>query len=203
MKTSGEHTTNMVDDAKELAAYRRGDTAALGRLVAKYQRPLFSFLSRFAANPDEANDWFQETWVRAIRNMNFFRQKNLPGWLFRIAHNLAVDAARRRRPEESLDAAPPGSPAPLGELLPAAGLSPAAVVAGHDLGQQITAAVNRLPFEQREVFWLRMDAGLPFKEIARLQRCSLNTALGRMQYALTRLRAALGPAYRELQDSAP
>jgi DNA-directed RNA polymerase specialized sigma24 family protein len=48
-----------------------------------------------------------------------------------------------------------------------------------------------------------MDAGLPFKEIARLQRCSLNTTLGRMQYALTRLRAVLGPAYRELQDSAP
>ena len=55
--------------------------------------------------------------------------------------------------------------------------------------------------EQREVFWLRMDAGLPFKEIARIQRTSVNTALARMQYALAKLRAALGPAYRELQET--
>ena len=197
MKTTWLSSTDMVDDAQELAAYRRGDTAALGRLVAKYQRPLFAFISRFAANPDEANEWFQETWIRAIRNMNFFRQKNLPGWLFRIAHNLAIDAARRRKPVESLDAAPPGAE------LPAPGLAPDAIVAGRDLGQHIAAAVNRLPFAQREVFWLRMDAQLPFREIARLQRCSLKTALGRMQYALARLRAALGPAYRELQDLAP
>ena len=48
-----------------------------------------------------------------------------------------------------------------------------------------------------------MDAGLPFKEIARIQRCSINTALARMQYALAKLRSALGPAYRELTEIRP
>lgn len=188
------------EDAKLLAAYRRGDANALGRLVAKYQRPLFAFLARFAANPHEADEWFQETWVRAIEHMNIFRQKNLLGWLFRIAHNLAIDSSRRRKPDCSLDAPLPGGEAPLAELIPATSPSPATEAAGRDLGRQIAAAVNRLPLEQREVFWLRMEAGLPFKEIARLQRCSINTALARMQYALAKLRTTLGPAYQELKE---
>ena len=65
------------EDAQLLAAYRRGDAEALGQLVEKYKRPLFAFLSRFAANPGEADEWFQETWVRAIEHMNIFRQRNL------------------------------------------------------------------------------------------------------------------------------
>ncbi len=184
------------DDAKLLAAYRRGNAEALGQLVAKYQHPLFGFLHRFATHPGEADDWFQETWVRAIQHMNYFRQKNLPGWLFRIAHNLIIDQARRKKPDGSLDE--PGT-----EPVPSAALSPADEAAGRDLGQQIQTATTKLPVEQREVFWLRMDAGLPFKEIARIQRCSVNTALARMQYALDKLRAALGPIYRELQDLRP
>ena len=191
------------EDAQLLAAYRRGDAEALGRLVEKYKRPLFAFLSRFAANPGEADEWFQETWVRAIEHMNVFRQKNLLGWLFRIAHNLVIDQARRKKPDCSLDAPLPDSGAPLADLIPAAALSPADEAAGRDLGRHIAAAAARLPVEQREVFWLRLDAGLPFKEIARIQRTSVNTALGRMQYALAKLRADLAPAYRELQESRP
>ena len=191
------------EDAQLLAAYRRGDAEALGQLVEKYKRPLFAFLSRFAANPGEADEWFQETWVRAIEHMNVFRQRHLLGWLFRIAHNLIIDQARRKKPDCSLDAPLPDSGEPLADLIPAAALSPADEAAGRDLGRHIAAAAARLPVEQREVFWLRLDAGLPFKEIARIQRTSVNTALGRMQYALAKLRAELAPAYRELQESRP
>ncbi len=202
MKAETENLPAMdLDDAKLLAAYRRGDADALGLLVGKYQRPLFGFLARFAANPGEADEWFQETWVRAIRHMNRFRQKNLLGWLFKIAHHLIIDQARRRKPDASLDAPLPTSGEPLATTLAAGGLSPAEEAAGRDLGRHIAAAAAGLPLEQREVFWLRMQAGLSFKEIARLQRCSINTALARMQYALAKLRAALGPAYRELQET--
>lgn len=190
-------------DADLLAAWKRGDAEALGLLVEKTKRPLFAFLYRFASDPGQADEWFQETWVRAIQHMNLFRQRNFPGWLFRIAHNLIIDQARRKKPDGSLDAPLPDSGIPLGDTIPAATLSPALEAGGRDLGRQIEAAVNTLPFEQREVFWLRMDSGLPFKEIARLQRTSVNTALARMQYALGKLRAALGPAYRELQETAP
>ena len=191
------------EDAQLLAAYRRGDAEALGQLVEKYKRPLFAFLSRFAANPGEADEWFQETWVRAIEHMNIFRQKNLLGWLFRIAHNLVIDQARRKKPDCSLDAPAAETGAPLSDFVPSPFPSPADEAAGRDLGRHIAAAAASLPVEQREVFWLRMDAGLPFKEIARIQRTSVNTALGRMQYALAKLRATLSPAYRELQESRP
>ena len=189
------------EDAKLLAAYRNGDVEALGRLVEKYKRPLFGFLARFAANPGEADEWFQETWVRAIRHMTYFRQKNLPSWLFRIAHNLIIDQSRRKKPDCSLDAPLAESGATLADRVPSSLPSPAAEAAGRDLGRHIEAAAALLPAEQREVFWLRMAADLPFKEIARIQRCSINTALARMQYALEKLRAALGPAYRELQET--
>lgn len=188
------------DDAQLLAAWKRGDANALAQLVENTKRPLFAFLYRFAADPGEADEWFQETWVRTLQHMNFFRQRNFTGWLFRIAHNLIIDQARRKKPDASLDAPLPESGIALGDTLPAPTLSPALEAAGRDLGRQIETAVQRLPLEQREVFWLRMDAGLPFKEIARIQRTSINTALARMQYALDKLRAALGPAYRELQE---
>jgi RNA polymerase sigma-70 factor, ECF subfamily len=191
------------EDATYLAAYRRGDAEALGHLVEKYKRPLFGFLARFASSPGEADEWFQETWVRAIRHMNRFRQTNLLGWLFRIAHNLVVDQSRRRKPEGSLDA-------PMGEdgdawidHVAADGPSPADEAAGRDIGRHVERAAARLPVEQREVFWMRMHADLPFKEIARIQRCSVNTALARMQYALAKLRAELAPHYRELQETQP
>jgi RNA polymerase sigma-70 factor (ECF subfamily) len=191
------------DDATCLAAWRRGDTEALGALVEKYRRPLFGYLVRFANDPHQADEWFQETWVRAIQHMNLFRQRNFQGWLFRIAHNLVVDHLRRKKPEVSLDAPATEEGAPWKARLADPALSPALAAAGRDLGRQIEAAANRLPPEQREVFWLRMAADLPFKEIARVQRVSINTALARMQYALDKLRADLGPAYRELQEMTP
>ena len=197
-KTRMEH-----EDAQLLAQYRRGDTQALERLVAKYHQPLFGFLARFARQAGEADDWFQETWVRAIRNMNRFRQKNFRGWLFRIAHNLIIDSIRRRKPELSLDATAADGAPPLRDFLPAPGLTPAAQATGRALGQNIVAAVSQLPPEQQEVFWLRMEANLPFREIARIQRCSINTALARMQYALTKLRTQLAPIYREWQENSP
>ncbi len=189
------------NDATLLAAWRNGDTEALAQLVENTKRPLFAFLYRFAADPGEADEWFQETWVRALQHMNRFRHQNLLGWLFRIAHNLIIDQARRKKPDGSLDAPLAGGGMAGGDLVPDPSLSPALQAAGRDLGRQIEAAANRLPLEQREVFWLRMDAGLPFKEIARIQRTSINTALARMQYAIDKLRTALGPAYRELQET--
>ena len=184
-----------LEDAKLLAAYRRGDAEALGRLVDKYKRPLFAFLARFADDPGQADEWFQETWVRAIRHVNFFRQRNFLGWLFRIAHNLAIDHSRKKRPAFSLDAPMPASGLPFSDI------PPADEAAGRDLGRRIDSAAAKLPPEQREVFWLRMAADLPFKDIARIQRCSLNTALARMQYALAKLRADLAADYRELREN--
>lgn len=189
------------DDARLLSAYRHGDTEALGELVEKYKRPLFSFILRFSGGREDADEVFQEVWVRAIKNMNRYRQKNLLSWLFRIAHNLMIDRGRRHKPVLSLETpVDEDGTVPAGRLA-VSGLDPAEEAGGRDLGARIEAAADTLPVEQREVFWLRMEAGLSFKEIARVQKCSINTALARMQYALAKLRKKLAAEYCELQEA--
>lgn len=189
------------DDAKLLADYRRGDTDALGELVEKYRRPLFGFILRFSEGREDADEVFQEVWVRAVKNMNRYRQKNLLSWLFRIAHNLMIDRIRRRRPESSLDTPAFDDGVALSERLAGTGIGPDEQVGGHDLGLRIQTAADHLPPDQREVFWLRMQSGLSFKDIAKIQKCSVNTALARMQYALSKLRKELSNEYQELLEA--
>lgn len=191
-----------VQDAKLLEAYFAGDTEALGSLVEKTRRPLFGFLYRFASSPAEADEWFQETWVRAIQHMNRKRPEQLLSWLFRIAHNLIIDQSRRHKPACSLDAPLSHRGDSLSTRIHDGALPPDLEAGGRDLGKRIEAAAARLPMKQREVFWLRMQANVPFKEIARIQHCSINTALARMQYALEKLRTTLAPEYQELKETA-
>ncbi len=201
MKRDERKKTRMdVDDAKLLAAYRNGDAESLGELVEKYKGPLFGFIYKFSEGREDADEVFQEVWVRAIKNMNRYRQKNLLSWLFRIAHNLMIDRIRRNKPVSSLETPAHEDGLALHERLAGSGLSPADETGGHALGQRIEEAATQLPFEQREVFWLRMQAGLSFKEIAKVQKCSINTALARMQYAVSKLRKDLAGEYHELQE---
>lgn len=171
-------------DLALLAAYRVGDKAALGRLVKRYERPLFAFILRMAS-PSEADDLFQETWIRAIRALDTFDDRKPLSWLFRIARNLMVDRSRRAKRWVPLESETGedrwASPLP----------SPAEMASDNDLGVRIRQAVDRLPIEQRDVFLMRTEGDLPFKEIAKLQKVSINTALARMQYALEKLRVAL------------
>ena len=202
MKREDREKTRMEsDDAKLLAAYRNGDSESLGTLVEKYKKPLFGFIYKFSEGQEDADEVFQEVWVRAIKNMNRYRQKNLLSWLFRIAHNLMIDRVRKRRFTVSFDVPTSEDGVSLGERLPSERLGPDCESGGHDLGLRIDAAAEGLPPEQREVFWLRMQGGLSFKEIAKIQKCSINTALARMQYAVSKLRNELSGEYRELQEA--
>ncbi|MFO7535190.1 MAG: sigma-70 family RNA polymerase sigma factor [Kiritimatiellia bacterium] len=171
-------------DAGLLAAYRAGDQMALGKLIVRYERPLYAFILRMTGR-GEADDLYQETWVRAIRALATFDDRKPLSWLFRIARNLVVDRARRAKrwvPLESESGV---------EHWPAGGMEPGKEAADRDLGRRIGQAVALLPSEQREVFLMRTEGDLAFKEIARLQGVSINTALARMQYALEKLRTAL------------
>lgn len=201
MKTEHEDRSMEKDDATLLAAYRNGDSEALGELVEKYKKPLFGFIYKFSEGREDADEVFQEVWVRAIKNMNRYRQKNLLSWLFRIAHNLMIDRIRRNKPMVSFDTPASEDGVAIGERLAGSTPDPATETDGHALGVRIDAAAATLPAEQREVFWLRMQGGLSFKEIAKVQKCSINTALARMQYALSKLRNELGDEYRELQEA--
>lgn len=184
-------------------AYLRGDQNALEPLVEKYKRPLYSFILKMTEGREDAEEIFQETWFRALKNIHKFKHKNFLNWLFRIAHNLVIDRARRNGKNISMQTSLGGdeTDSTLEDRLASPGISPAEEAGGNSLGKSIETAVETLSDEQKEVFLLRMYGNVSFKEIAKIQKCSINTCLARMQYALTKLRSILKDEYEELQEA--
>ena len=181
-------------DKQLLDQYRNGQTDALQALVQKYRRQLYGFILNMTEGSADADEVFQEVWFRAIRHLGTYKQGNFLGWLVRIARNLVIDKARRRKPVVSLDQEDEDGRS-MKEALAGDDPGPRVKLEASDIGQKIAAAAATLPDDQKEVFLLRVQADLPFKEIAKIQKVSINTALARMQYALAKLRVLLQDDY--------
>ena len=184
-------------DSELVARYKAGEVVALEELVERHRRPLFGFILNMSGGTVEADEIFQEVWFRAIKKLNLYRQRNFRGWLVRIAHNLIIDRSRKRKPELSLDVEQPNG-FRAADVIPGKGRDPSEEAACSQLHQNIAAAVTELPADQKEVFLLRTRMDLSFKEIAGVQKVSINTALARMQYALAKLRILLKGDYEDL-----
>jgi len=187
-----EHT-----ESEWLEMYRAGDVNALGQLVEQTRRPLFSFILRMVKNQHEAEEVFQEVWFRAVKNMDTYQDRKLMSWLFRIAHNLVIDRARKKKPDLNLEESSEGMP-DWHERLASGGFLPDLLTMDQDLGIRIRDAVASLPETQKAVFLMRTEGDLSFKEIAEIQDTSINTSLARMQYALSKLRDLLSEDYQQL-----
>jgi RNA polymerase sigma-70 factor (ECF subfamily) len=144
-----------------------------------------------AVSEHDADEIFQDCWLRVIRKADGYRRDRFRGWVYRIAHNLMIDHVRRRKSTLSMDVPAGGDGLTLADSLPAPNRSPSDDALGNELAVRIRQAVDRLAPEQREVFLLRTEGEVPFREIARIQRVPVNTALARMQYALQKLRVIL------------
>src|SRR5579862_5148171 len=165
-----------------------GRPEAFERLVRDYGDRIYRFVKRLAGERP-AEDLTQEVFLRVHRSIESYRPEGrFESWLFAIANHLCIDLARRRKPDM-----------PLSELggdlvadrFAAISREPLESMEDEERRRAILAAVDRLPFEQRQVFLLREEAGLSFREIAELTGCPLNTALGRMHYAMEALRRSL------------
>lgn len=187
-------------DEDLIEAFNRGDAGALDILVERYKKPLHSFLVRMTKCHAEADEVFQDTWIRVITKSKGFRKGSFKGWLFRIAHNLVIDWNRRDWKQVSMDAPLGGNDndSTLRDRLKTKAPGPDRQAGNRDVGQAIEKALAQLPDDQREVFMLRMEADMAFKDIAKLQKVSLNTALSRMQYALAKLRTLLSDQQQEM-----
>lgn len=191
-----------VSDELLLDRHLKGDTHALPELLERYRKPLYGFLWRMTESAVESDEIFQETWLRIIRKAADFRQDRFKGWMFKIAHNLVTDWRRQRGRTISLDGRADGEEgqATPGDFLADKDGSPYNKLEDKELRSEINKALSHLPTEQREVFVLRMESNMAFKDIAKLQDTSINTVLSRMQYALSKLRTLLkdhGPDGKE------
>lgn len=174
-----------------VAAYiEKDDQKAFSLLVERHQERVFGFLMGMVRDRDAANDLFQETFLRVIRAMreergSYSRQGRWLAWVMRIARNAALDHLRKRKKWRDVDGDGEMS---FWDRLPDNGRAVDDRLDHKAAVRMLESCIEELPPEQREVVLLRHETDLTFKEIAELTDVSINTALGRMRYALINLR---------------
>jgi RNA polymerase sigma-70 factor (ECF subfamily) len=195
------------DDSDEglMLAYRDGDVRAFEVLVTRHRKPIYNFILRFVHDAAQAEDVMQECFLRVIKGAEAYeRQAKFTTWLYTIARNLCVDAARRgkHRKAASLDA-PVGDEdgAALIDMVSDGKDGAERNTLNRELRARMQKAIEGLPDEQREIFLLREVADLQFNEIAKVVGIPENTVKSRMRYALEKLREAL-EEYRDLAQAA-
>src|SRR5258705_1186669 len=184
-------------DEELLAAYQQGDPGAFEALLRRHRAPLFTFLLRMLGTRERAEDLAQETFLRIGKGAQAWEHRaRFQTWLFTIARNLCVDQARRDRfrRADSLDAEGPDGEQAMVDSVPGREIDPGRGAESALLRPVLQRALLSLPAEQREVFVLREQAGVPFKEIAVMVGVNENTVKSRMRYALEGLRKALAAA---------
>ena len=175
-------------DQELVRLYIQGDEGAFETIVNRYQEQVFSKILFIVRDQEVANDLFQDTFIKVIHTLKSGKYqeegKFLP-WVLRIAHNLAIDHFRKARKIPVVRSTD--------EFDVFAGIADG----DHDVGtammhseieRDVRMLIERLPEEQREVVLMRIEEDLCFREIAERTGVSINTALGRMRYALINLR---------------
>ena len=170
-------------DVELIRRCQAGDDSAFNVLYSRYRLQLYSYLNKLLPNDkSHIDDFFQQTWIKAFNNFARYNdQQRFLAWLCRIAHNQVMDFFRRQKGTVMVE---------LDDHLPGGYETAAAEIDRSILEKAVEEAVQTLSKEQREVLEMRR-AGRSFKEIAVAQATSLNTVLGRMHYAVEKLKGFL------------
>lgn len=176
-------------DEQLVAAYADGDNLAFDTLLMRYRQRLFSYIFQMVRDRDLADDIFQETFIKAITTIRQGRYNDMgkfSAWLYRIARNLVVDTFRSEKAECAISTDDVDYNLLNRKDLAEDNIEDALV--DIQIEQDLHRLVSLLPDEQRTVVDMRFYRDLSFKEIAEQTGVSINTALGRMRYALINLR---------------
>ena len=181
---------NEMTDEELAMSYVGGNNMAFDLLLARNQSNLFSYILFIVHDRDVANDLFQETFVKVITKLQqgkYATTGKFSAWIIRIAHNVIMDWYRNQKSGKVIEFANDNDLSNISNtnLLDA-------TIESKFVNEQILCDVkkmmNYLPVTQREVIFMRFYQDLSFKEIATLTNVSINTALGRMRYAVMNLR---------------
>lgn len=179
----------VLSDQGLLNSYLSGDQSAISQLIERHSRRVKEYIRMMVKDGDVADDIFQETFIKAVRVIDEGRYTDngrFLSWILRIAHNQVIDYFRSRKQHKLVNEADAGYNV-LGTLRFAEHTIEDDMVSAQ-INNDVRRLVEMLPEEQREVVMLRYYSSLSFKEIAEQTNVSINTALGRMRYALINLR---------------
>ena len=176
------------NDEQLVASYIGGSELALEELVSRYQQKVFSYILMVVRNRELAEDLFQDTFIKVIntlRSGNYREEGKFSQWIMRIARNLIIDHFRKNQ-KMSFVENNYGNDIFDGFSEPSMSIEQAIIT--KQIHETLLNLVTLLPNEQREVLNMRLYQDLSFKEIAAQTNVSINTALGRMRYAILNLR---------------
>jgi RNA polymerase sigma factor (sigma-70 family) len=175
-------------DQEIIKMYIAGDANALSPLITRYKNKIFTSIYILVKDRYLAEDLFQDVFIRIIDTLRSGRYtdegKFLP-WAMRIAHNLCVDHFRKVKRTPTIKTS---DDTDIFEVLNFSEAGIDSRIMTEQTSDKVRRMIDLLPEDQREIIVLRHYADLSFKEIADLTGCSINTALGRMRYALLNLR---------------
>ncbi|MDR1373228.1 MAG: sigma-70 family RNA polymerase sigma factor [Dysgonamonadaceae bacterium] len=176
-------------DEELVVAYAEGNNAAFDVLLNRHQSSIYSYIFFIVRNKELAEDIFQDTFVKAIvtiKQGRYTETGKFHAWLCRIAHNLIIDCFRQGQNEQTIS----NDECDV-DLFNNARFSDITVedkMVKEQILSDVKKIVDYLPANQREVLVLRYYQNLSFKEIADITGVSINTALGRMRYAILNMR---------------
>jgi len=178
----------MLNDHELIARYVDGDEQSFEVLLHRYKSKIYTSIYLFVKDHALAEDIFQEVFIKIIdtlRRGKYNHEGKFVQWAMRIAYNMCVDYHRRNKRRSHLN---PTEDFDIFDVLKHSDDGPDQIIMRSETHNRIRLLVDALPEEQREVVILRHYADMSFKEIAGLTRVSINTALGRMRYALINIR---------------
>ena len=181
----------VIPDAVLVKNYIDGDENALAILIKRHQSKIFGFIYSKVSDRDIADDIFQDTFIKVIKTLklNSYNEegKFLP-WVMRISHNLIVDHFRKNKKMPMYRETEEFS---IFSIMTDSSPNVENRIITEQVENDLQRLINELPDDQKEVLQMRIYQDLSFKEIADMTGVSINTALGRMRYALMNLRKVI------------
>ena len=180
--------TKITSDSLLVKNYILGDESSLEILIKKHQQRLFSFIYSKVKDKDVANDIFQDTFIKVIKTLkkgNYNEEGKFLPWIMRIAYNLIIDYFRKNNRMPNFKNSDEFD---IFSIISDDSLNAEKQIIQEQIFDDVRRLINELPEEQKEVLIMRMYKDMSFKEISDNTGVSINTALGRMRYALINLR---------------
>jgi RNA polymerase sigma factor (sigma-70 family) len=180
--------TKITSDSLLVKNYILGDESSLEILIKKHQQRLFSFIYSKVKDKDVANDIFQDTFIKVIKTLkkgNYNEEGKFLPWIMRIAYNLIIDYFRKNNRMPNFKNSDEFD---IFSIISDDSLNAEKQIIQEQIFDDVRELINELPEEQKEVLIMRMYKDMSFKEISDNTGVSINTALGRMRYALINMR---------------